>query len=307
MRLNALAALMLDDRLAYEEQRKRAARDLDFRRELLDDEVKRRSDKLKQQRADAAPPSPINMELLAASAREILASHDVLGLFVQECSQQIAGEVTLMKLIYIAGTSRLFSKGMHLAIKGPSASGKSETRKTVLDYFPSEPVVSFTSLSERALIYSPDDFVHKILSMGEAHGREEADLQNYLLRELMSEGILRYHTVQKVGNAMQTIVIEKHGPVVFILTTTRNQLHEENETRMLSLETDDSPEQTARVIARVAVLEGLGRKLKHNYKPWQDYQRWLAAGEIRVRIPYAFILGRLISNSTSNQSYPPAA
>ena len=39
----------------------------------------------------------------------------------------------------------------------------------------------------------------------------------------------KYPTVQKIGNIMETIVIEKNGPVAFMVTTTKSKLHPENE------------------------------------------------------------------------------
>ena len=66
-------------------------------------------------------------------------------------------------------------------------------------------MISFTTLSEKALLYMPDDFAHKVLSMGEASGPGEQDFQDYLLRELMSEGILRYPVPQKVGKEIVTV------------------------------------------------------------------------------------------------------
>ena len=41
----------------------------------------------------------------------------------------------------------------------------------MLAFIPPEDVISFTTLSEKALLYMTDDFAHKILSMGEAKGR----------------------------------------------------------------------------------------------------------------------------------------
>src|SRR5690606_32112900 len=115
----------------------------------------------------------------------------VLTLFAEECREVIAGEETLIKLLYLSGTSRLFPKAMHLALKGPSAAGKSEARRRVLEFFPPEAVYTFTALSEKALLYTKEDFPHKILAMGEAYNQAEVSFQDYILRELLSEGVLR--------------------------------------------------------------------------------------------------------------------
>jgi hypothetical protein len=100
-------------------------------------------------------------------------------------------------VLYLVATSRLFDKCMHAAIKGPSSGGKSEIRRQTVEFLPPEDVVAFTTLSERALLFYQDDFAHKVLSMGEAAGVEEASLQDYLLRELISEGKLRYPLSKK--------------------------------------------------------------------------------------------------------------
>jgi len=234
---------------------------------------------------------------LRESAKDIIENENVLDLFEEAWSRMVAGEVQNAKLLYLAATSRLFRKAMNAAIKGPSSAGKSEIRKRVLAFFPSEAVISFTTLSERALLYFEDDFTHKVLSMGEAAGADEQQLQDYLLRELMSEGVLRYPVVMKVtGHGMVTRVIVKNGPVAFMVTTTKNKLHAENETRMLSLEVDDSADQTERVLKKIAQIEG--RNVKPDgaaYLKWQDFQRWLALGNCDVTIPYADALAKLIS------------
>ena len=208
----------------------------------------------------------------------------------------VAGEENTAKLLYVVATSRLLNTTMHAAIKGPSAGGKSMLRSRVLDFVPPEDVISFTALSEKALLYMEEDFAHKLLSMGEAVATEEQRFQDYLLRELMSEGKLRYQVPQKNEDGMiSTRIIEKNGPVAFLVTTTRNKLNPENETRMLSLEITDSEEQTKSVLRKIAAVEGFNREVGGgDLRKWHDYQRWLAAGERRVVIPFAQELAELI-------------
>ena len=193
-------------------------------------------------------------------------------------------------------TSRLFDRPMNVAIKGPSSGGKSEIRRQVLEFFPPEDVVSFTTMSERALLYHQGDFDHKILSMAEAHGFQEEELQDMLLRELMSEGKLTYPVVQKVAGQLVTQVIVKNGPVAFLVTTTRAALHPENETRMVSLEIDDSEAQTRRVLNKLAATSGKNEKPDDSiHHDWQDYQRLLREiGNRNVVVPFAGALATLI-------------
>jgi hypothetical protein len=278
----------------YVAVRKDEAKQLGIGAGELDRLVKIRRKQVKTE-TDAPTPPPVDMAALRRSAVEIIECDDILARFGAVFSEVNAGEVHNAKLLYLIGTSRLHDRTMHAAIKGPSAAGKSHLRKGILKFFPPESLVEFTSLSEKFLIYYDGEFCHKILSMGEAVATDEQDFQDYLLRELMSEGRLRHSTVQKIGDEIRSITIEKEGPVSFLVTTTKAKLHPENETRMLSLETDDSPEQTERVLAKVAEVEGLNEAGQLiDYAPWHDFQRWLAAGDRRVVVPFAGRLVKLI-------------
>jgi hypothetical protein len=271
--------------LAYDRCRKAEAEHLGVRPGALDRAVKTERGKKPK---PAAP--EIDPEELQHTAGHIIKHPDILSLFAKEFSKVVAGEAINGKLLYLVATSRLFDKPMSAAVKGTSAGGKSEIRKRVLEFFPPEDVVSFTSLSDKALLYYDGDFSHKILSMGEASATEEQKFQDYLLRELISEGRLRYPVPQKVGNEIRTVVIEKEGPVTFLVTTTKGKLDPENETRLLSLEMDDTREQTEKVLNKVALVEGLHNAGSADVKSWQDFQRWLAAGERRVIVPFAVAL-----------------
>jgi hypothetical protein len=274
--------------LAYQLEREAAAKRLRLSLAVLDKHVKSRRRKAAKKSASTFDPDE-----LQDGASHIIRHPDILSLFAKDFGEVIAGEAVNGKLLYLVGTSRLFAKPMNAAIKGTSAGGKSEIRKRILEYFPPEDVVSFTSLSEKSLIYYDGDFSHKILSMGEATAADEQTFQDYLLRELMSEGRISHAVAQKVGGEIITVMIDKEGPVAFLVTTTRNKLHPENETRMLSLEIDDSENQTKKVLDKVAQA-ALHDTAPLDYAPWQHFQRWLAAGERRVVVPFAIRMVELI-------------
>ena len=242
-------------------------------------------------------PQPTPIEELAKKAKDIIDDGNVLARFGNAFAKAYAGERNNAKLLYLIATSRLFSVAdtMHAVVKGPSAAGKSAMVTRMLEFMPPEEVVTFTALSERALLYWEGDFNNKILFMGEALDRKSAQLQDYLLRELMSNGRLLYPVPMKVEGEIKTVLIEKNGPVAFIVTTTSNELNPENETRMLSLELSDTSAQTASAMRMIAQVWGLNKSAEDvDFAPWQDYQRWLAAGETRVYIPFAPELADLI-------------
>jgi hypothetical protein len=159
----------------YESSRVVEARRLGMRATALDRAVQNIHTRKK---AAAKQTTVFDPDELKRTAAHIIGDTDILGLFAKEFGKVIAGETVNGKLLYLVGTSRLFDKTMNAAIKGTSAGGKSEIRKRVLEFFPPESIVSFTSLSEKSLIYYDGEFTNKILSMGEAAATDEQDFQD---------------------------------------------------------------------------------------------------------------------------------
>ena len=108
----------------------------------------------------------------------------------------VVGERRLCKLVYLAVTARFLDRFASIAVKGPSASGKSWTIEKVLDFFPEEAYYLLTAMSERALAYGTEPLSHRFLVLFEAAGLE-SDFASYLVRSLLSEGCVRYETVEK--------------------------------------------------------------------------------------------------------------
>ena len=201
----------------------------------------------------------------------------------------VVGERRLCKLIYLAVTGRFLDRFPSLAIKGPSASGKSWTIDRVLDFFPEEAYYLLTAMSERALAYGNEPLSHRFLVLFEAAGLE-SDFASYLVRSLLSEGCVRYETVEKgKDGALQARLVEREGPTGLIVSTTSVALHPENETRLLSLAATDTADQTRLVLSRLA-----DDVPEPNLARWHDLQVWLETGEHRVAIPYARILANLV-------------
>jgi hypothetical protein len=207
----------------------------------------------------------------------------------------LVGEVRTACLTYLVVTSRLLDKPVSCAIKGHTSSGKSFTVETTLRFFPPEAFYEFTAMSQRALVYSQEDYRHRTLVIYEVVALREGvedDLTAYFVRSLLSEGRIAYPvTVRGKDGAFVTKTIVKDGPTNMIVTTTKTKIHAENESRVLSLTTDDSREQTNRIFAALAEEDGSRQDLQ----PWRDLQSWLqASGERRVTIPYAAQLAELV-------------
>jgi hypothetical protein len=234
------------------------------------------------------PPPPAEAPKLAAELRIL----DRFAVAIRGCG--VVGETATAATTYLTLTSRLLDRQASLIVKGHSSSGKSYTVEQTAKFFPPEAVIVMTGMSERALIYSPDEYSHRTLLLYEESALREGAEDNmtaYLVRSLLSEGRLEYPvTIKDKDGGFTTKTIVKEGPTNLVMTTTKVAVHAENETRMLSITTDDSREQTARVFAALADETGSDVDLDE----WVQLQRWLANAEHRVTIPYAARLAELV-------------
>jgi hypothetical protein len=225
--------------------------------------------------------------------RELAALPRILDHFIASLhSRGVAGEDRLCKLLYLALVSRRLKRPVSVAVKGPSSGGKSYVIDQVLAYFPATAYFTLSAMSDRALAYMEEPLAHRHLVLYEAAGMA-GDMATYLIRSLLSEGCIRYVTVEKTTDGLHERLIEREGPTGLIVTTTRITLHPENETRLLSLTVTDTPEQTRSVFR--AIAEESEDQDDEGLVEWRALQTWLdLGGEHRVTIPYATQLAELI-------------
>jgi len=228
-------------------------------------------------------------EIAAPLARE----RDILQAFRANLKAAgLVGEDRNASVIYLALTSRLLKKPVSVAYKGPSSGGKSFAIDRVLAHFPDDATVPITLMSDKALIFTEEELKHRHLVIAEADGAA-GEQQEYLIRSLLSEGRLEYHTAEKTPEGIVGRHIVKEGPTGLILTTTRVKLHPENETRMISLTANDTREQTRAVLGAVARRD----EAQEDVAPeWPALQTWLTHGERRVAVPFAERLAGLVSS-----------
>jgi len=90
--------------------------------------------------------------------------------------------------------------------------------------------------------------------------------------------------------------IEREGPISLVITTT-GELHAENETRMLSYNVTESPQQTRGVIDSLAARATGAFAEKLDLTMFHDLQRWIALGPNDAIIPFAEQLAERIPPS----------
>lgn len=199
------------------------------------------------------------------------------------------GEERASKLVYLAATSRLLEKIVSLVLKGPSAAGKSATVDRVLRFFPDEATVPLSGMSERFLVYDDRPIAHRMLVLHEAAGMS-GEYSTYLIRTLLSEGCLRHGTVESTPDGLKPVMVVREGPAGLITSTTQVTLHPENETRLLTINVDDTEQHTAAVMQAIAA--GAGRPV--DMAEWHELQYWLADGPRGVVVPFAMALAEAI-------------
>ena len=237
------------------------------------------------------PESDQVTEQKALEACKIIALNpSILDLLVADLKRLgLVGEERNAKVLFLALISRFLNRPVSVSIKGPSSCGKSFLIEQVLKFFPENAFYRLTAMSERALAYSEEPLTNRFLVICEANGIE-GDLLSYFLRSLLSEGMLRYETVENTANGLKPRLIEKEGPTGLIVTTTALSLHPENETRILSLPISDTKEQTHDVLMAIA----RNYSVEPDLAQWHALQLWLEKSEHRVFIPYGEILAKLV-------------
>ena len=193
---------------------------------------------------------------LRARAGGLADQEDILDCFARmvDSHELVAGESCALQLLYLAITSRLLDRPVSVAVKGPSAAGKSYLVEQVLRFFPASAVYELTAMTDRALAYDEEPLAHRMLVIYEASGIT-GEVAAFLIRTLLSEGKLRYLTVEKTEDGLRPRVIEREGPTGLIVTTTSISVHPENETRLFSIPVTDTPEQTRAVFHAIAATD----------------------------------------------------
>lgn len=201
----------------------------------------------------------------------------------------VVGEDRAARLVYLVVVSRLLARIVSAVLKGPSSAGKSYLTECVLSFFDPSAYHALTAMSAHALAYSDEPLAHRILVLYEAAGLE-GEFGSYLVRSLLSEGRVRYETVEKTSEGLRPRLIEREGPTGLIVTTTAVNLHPENETRLLTIPVTDTREQTKLVLRALADEE----RAPIDLSEWHALDAWITLADHEVTIPYAAALAEAI-------------
>ena len=200
----------------------------------------------------------------------------------------VVGEEILRLMVYLCYTSRITKEPLSITVKGEASSGKSFSCQCVQRLIPEEGYHFITRATQNAFYHLPEDGMqNRIIYINELPGSESAD---YSIRTAQSEGdlILMMPIKDQHSGQMETVTKRVKGPVGFLITTTKAQMFDENETRNFSVFSDDSPQLT-QAIGDITVRKAMGETFKIDEKElnlWKNIQRLLNP-DFKVIIPYA--------------------
>lgn len=219
---------------------------------------------------------------------ELVTKPSVLDELEREIRKQgFAGSANIPKLVYLVFLTGMLERPVSMVIKGPSGSGKSFSLDAAKQFVPPSAYEEFQGMTEKALVYLKGlNLKHRHLVIGEASGMADGNGRT-LIRQLISEGRVRYATVQSTDKGLigsELPVLE--GPMGLIMTTTATGLHPEDESRMLSVNMVDTPEQIAdALMAQALGTNGKGKPL--DTEPWYALHEYIRTGSTRVEVPFA--------------------
>src|SRR4030095_14654038 len=180
------------------------------------------------------------------AARMILRCPDILNQFLDAVKKQgLVGEERAALVIFIVVISRLLKRPLHLMLKGKSATGKNYLIRRVLSLVPESAVVEITSASMRAWNYSEDAFCHRVVLIQEMNKASGA-IQP--MRLFISENKLIRIVTERENGRLVTKKYAARGPIASISTTTKDRLAPDEESRSVSIWTDESQSQTSRIV-----------------------------------------------------------
>ncbi|KKL62173.1 hypothetical protein LCGC14_2187850 [marine sediment metagenome] len=222
-------------------------------------------------------------------------------------SAGLVQEADNSKIILLCALSARLDSPVSLTVQGNSSSGKNYIMESVTRFLPKEFFILKTGMSSKALMHlGSDEVKHKALFIAEYEGVKDAD---FSIRTLQSEGRIEWTFVDTTKSGLKAVTKITEGPVAFIQATTRNILHEENETRQLFIRADESPEQTKIIIRRQAINYMNGVKPGSEYyesvfKPWRVFFGNLKP--MPIKIPFAQDIGAdfAIDRLRSRRDFP---
>jgi hypothetical protein len=215
---------------------------------------------------------------LQSQAMKLLASDDLLYRVTNAVKRLgVVGEESNVLTVFLACVARSLLSPPLVIVKGATSSGKSTVPTAVTQLFDPSLVLERSGLTEKALAHGSGALAGQILLLDEHRCGKDAQ---QLLRLLQSEGRIAHEYTVTRGRFRETATANRFGRPVVLTTTTELKVFDDDETRYLTIWSDESPEQT---------LEILQARIRP--RPKMDEQRlavWRAATSLLTVLPGDF-------------------
>ena len=220
-------------------------------------------------------------------------SPDILDKAVEHY-KDIVGEESNIKVIFLAATSRKLPKNLRIHINNYSTTGAGKSwviRKVLRPFW--KDVEEITRYTEAWLSRTVDELDGKILLWQEVNKTDEQGkgVTGQIKILLTDEGISYRHMENTSEGWVSKNSHSKALPVV--ITTTTKQLNGEDSRRFFTLNSDESDEQTLRIMKHnltKASSVNFQKEIEENYQQLEiliNLYEKLAEGITDVKIPYA--------------------
>jgi hypothetical protein len=233
-------------------------------------------------------------ERLLALAKPLLEDPALLNKAIHAVENLgVVGERKNIGLIHLQARSRALSRPVNIEVNSPSSAGKTQVVMGTLALEDPTAFYELTASSEKALIYSEEPLVNRILYIQEPEGLAQG-AGFAAMKSLIWEGRLKYDTVVKEDGKFIGKHIEKEGPTGLIVTSTIG-LEVQITNRLLRTEVDTSNEQTRRILKSIAE-HFIGSIKNIDLAPWHALSKILGS-PIDAEIPFAGYLSEEVSAS----------
>jgi len=178
----------------------------------------------------------------------------------------------------------------------------------VAELFPDEAKLIATSITAQALYYlKPGTLMHRFVVAGERPRNQSDDHADATkaLREMIGSGYLSKAVAMSTPKGVVTQIIRQPGPISYIESTTSAQVFDEDANRALMLGTDETSEQTARVIAAQGSRAALpGTDTSAIISKHHALQRMLRRVEVRIAFAPALAAAMPTSRPEARRAMP---
>ena len=210
----------------------------------------------------------------------------------------IVGEDLNLRVAVLCAFSILSKEPVNPLMKGASGSGKSTLLKRALQLIPNDRWVFRTSFSPLALVYSEEDFEHRIIFLNEYDGMAHDKMAENCVKSIITEYMLDHETV--INHKPKHL--HKDGPIGFWTTTTDTLIEHQVETRMFTSFVDSSPEQTEEIIKMKTKMREQGEEAFYvDPDPYQAKFEYIATVMPKVKIPWMNRLQHLMPEIRSEE------